>query len=275
MRRSVNTILLVTLALAASTTGCGGDGNASGPTTLDAARTTTSTNTPARGLVVLVSNDDGVHAEGIDQLTRALSGRADVSRVVIVAPAENQSGKGDSTTPSPTATDTATAGGLAAVAVKGTPADSVVYGLDTVLAGTPPDLVMSGVNLGQNLGPVLSISGTVGAARAAARRGLPAVAISQGLPAGGTEIDYSAAVQAAMAWLDEHAGSLQKATVANINAPSCASGKVRGTVEEPPALSPTDRALVAGVDCTSSATGTDDVTSFNAGFIVVSDVGLG
>lgn len=257
--------------------GCSGGGDSAGPSSTASLASTTSTTSStmapsAKGIVVMVSNDDGVSAPGIDSLVNALEKRSDVAEVVVVAPAENQSGAGDKTTTGATASPATTKSGVAATAVAGTPADSVTHGLDVVMAGSPPDLVMTGVNAGQNLGPVLSLSGTVGAARTAARRGIPAVAISQGLTAGGGDLDYTPGTTAAMAWLDEHIGSLQPGTVTNINAPTCGKGSIRGTVEEPSAAE--GNALVAGVDCTATATGTDDVSAFNAGFVVVSDAGL-
>ena len=267
---------MILLAAVLVSAGCsGGD---EGATTTTAARPATSTTAPpAKGIVVLVSNDDGVAAPGIDSLVNALEQRSDVAKVVVVAPAKNQSGAGDKTTTGAAASAATTTSGVEAVAVAGTPADSVTHGLDVVMADDPPDLVMTGVNAGQNLGPVLSLSGTVGAARTAARRGIPAVAISQGLSTQ-AELDYTPGTTAAMKWLDANIGSLKAGTVTNINAPTCGKGAVRGTVEEPSATggtASTADALRVDVDCTSTATGTDDVSAFNAGFVVISDAGLG
>lgn len=268
-------LALASVALLLLAAGCSGDGGESkAPTTTGpAAESTSSTTAEAKGIVVMVSNDDGVAAPGIDSLVNALEQRSDVAKVVVVAPAENQSGAGDKTTAGAVASPATTKSGVEAVAVAGTPADSVTHGLDVVMAGDPPDLVMTGVNAGQNLGPVLSLSGTVGAARTAARRGIPAVAISQGLTTTGGDLDYGPGTDAAMAWLDEHIGSLTAGTVTNINAPTCGKGSIRGTVTVPSATE--GNALVAGVDCTSTATGSDDVSAFNDGFVVISDAGLG
>lgn len=81
-------------------------------------------------LVILVSNDDGIGADGIGALVEALRARPDTT-LVVSAPATNQSGKGDSTTPggAPGAPE-ATESGFAGTAVAGTPADSVQYALD-------------------------------------------------------------------------------------------------------------------------------------------------
>ncbi len=96
-----------------------------------------------------------------------------------------------------------TASGVAGTAVDGFPADTIDVALDEL--GLEPDLVVSGVNEGQNTGPLAYISGTVGAARAAVRRGIPAVAGSAGL---GEDADYAGAAVLIVEWIDEHRGDL-------------------------------------------------------------------
>jgi 5'-nucleotidase len=231
---------------------------------------------PARPLRILVSNDDGVAAPGIDALVQALAAEP-ATEVTVVAPATNQSGSGGKTTAGTlTATPATTASGYAATAVQGFPADSVDYGLSTVMA-SPPDLVMSGANAGQNLGPVVDVSGTVGAARAAAQHGVAALAVSAGL---GTPIDYKTAVDAAVAWLHDHRDALLSSpgaptSVANLNVPTCSAGSVRGQVDVPAdAAAPVDTA-VAPADCTSTApAGSTDAAAFHVGFATLSDVSI-
>ncbi len=102
-------------------------------------------------------------APGIDALVNALIAEPDVT-VTVVAPAENQSGSGGNTTPGTLAASNATtASGYAATAVQGFPADAVIYGLTTVLKERP-DVVITGTNAGQNIGPAIDVSGTIGAA---------------------------------------------------------------------------------------------------------------
>jgi len=229
-----------------------------------------------RVLRILVSNDDGVTAEGIDALVQALVAEPDVS-VTVVAPTENQSGTGGKTTPTPvTAHDVTTLSGYRAVAVDGFPADAVVYGLTTVLHERP-DLVITGTNAGQNIGPFIDISGTVGAARAAAQRGVPALAVSAGLA---DEIDFQTASQFAVEWLREHRGALvagtaAPTTVSNLNAPSCNIGHIRGVAEvTPDPTVPTAQAL-ASSDCTSTvAQPPTDVAAFLDGFATLSELPL-
>lgn len=273
---------------------CGDDGGdepaATGPTTA-APTTEPSTGTAGEAgdegataedadvepLVVLVSNDDGVSAPGIDALVEALREQPGVE-VYVSAPAEDQSGSGDDTTPGGVeASEARTASGYPAVAVHGEPADSVAHALDTLFADEPPDLVIAGINEGQNLGPIVEISGTVGAARTAARRGIPAVAVSQGNPHPGQEPDWEAGVRALLDWFVENRDRLVPGTVVNINVPTCVPGtSIRGTVVVPTAAHAESGNPVEPADCASTLTDpVDDIAAFRAGFVAVSDPGLG
>jgi 5'-nucleotidase len=261
-------MLVALLGLAAASCGSSGSDDAT-----DTGRgvTTTTAAPSVQHLDVLVTNDDGYEAEGIDSVVEALRKLPEVT-VTVVAPAANQSGAGPKTTDGPLAHHEATTrSGYPAVAVEGHPADTIRVALDDL--HLQPDLVVSGVNLGQNLGPLLGISGTVGAARAAAARGIPAVAASQGV---GDPIDYGVATEAVVTWIEAHRGELPPpgsavATVVNINAPSCGTtGEPRGTVDAPPA---TGGPALAKADCSSTVTDPpDDVTALNAGFVVVAKI---
>lgn len=222
-------------------------------------------------LRVLVSNDDGVKASGIDAIVQALSARSDV-RVTVVAPLVNQSGTGGKTTPGAVsklkAKKTRTASGHAAIAVAGFPADSIRYALAKVIKAKDIDLVVSGINDGANVGPFVDLSGTVGAARAAARAGIPALATSQG---SSPAKDFTGSVERTMAWVAENRGRLQRGAVHNLNVPICSAGAVRGTASVasgtaasiPRGVSP----ILGSVDCTQTGLpGADDVTAYLAGF---------
>lgn len=220
-----------------------------------------------------MSNDDGVDAPGIDALVQALVAEPDVI-VTVVAPTHNQSGTGGNTTPgSVPAADARTLSGYPAVAVDGFPADAVIHGL--TLARERPDIVITGTNAGQNIGPSINLSGTVGAARAAAQRGIPALAVSAGL---GDPIDYAAATTDAIQWLRDHRAALLASpapppTVENLNAPTCTSGHVRGVVEVPPDTAASLGDALAPVDCTSTAAQpSTDVAAFRVGFATLSSV---
>ncbi len=107
---------------------------------------------------ILLTNDDGIHAEGLRALAEALGGIATVS---IVAPSQEQSGTAQSLTlRQPIICHPA---GERQWAVDGTPADCVIVALHKLLA-EKPDLVISGINHGANLGENAYYSGTVGAA---------------------------------------------------------------------------------------------------------------
>jgi 5'-nucleotidase len=185
---------------------------------------------PDEPLRILVTNDDGVEAEGIDALVVALTELPDVE-VTVVAPLENQSGSADTTTEGEVAAQPATtASGFEAVGVDGFPADSVIHALDVL--ELDPHVVVSGVNEGTNIGPIEQISGTVGAAKTAARAGYPALALSQGY---GSPIDYSVTVEVGVEWIEEHRDELVAGTapvqVVSVNGPTCPTGEYRGAVE--------------------------------------------
>jgi 5'-nucleotidase len=130
---------------------------------------------------LLVVNDDGVDADGISALIEVLA--ADPAyRVTVAAPAEAQSGKGHALVyglENPVAVRPHLAiSGCPTWSVAATPATTVAIALSALLTDDPPDLVVSGINKGENMGRIAWYSGTVGAAREAALRGLPAIAFS-------------------------------------------------------------------------------------------------
>lgn len=141
---------------------------------------------------ILLTNDDGVRAAGILALAQALK---EVGEVTIVAPAENQSGKGHSISiTDPVYVDPITLpGGIEALGATATPASCVKLALLALLKERP-NLVVSGVNRGYNLGMTAYVSGTVGAAREGALNGLPAIASSMDVARGWN--DYTAAARA-------------------------------------------------------------------------------
>jgi 5'-nucleotidase len=221
-------------------------------------------------LRILVTNDDGVAAPGIDALVEALD-ELDQVKVTVVAPADDKTGTGDQTTPGElTSSDTTTASGYPAIAVDGFPADTVNFALDGGIPKTP-HVVVSGVNAGQNLGPVFNASGTVGAARTAVRRGVPGVAVSAGL---GDPPDFDAGAAEAAQWVKKHRKQLLKdddpTDVVNINVPTCTTGEVRGLVEVPAA---TTGDALAPSDCTSTLEDpADDLVAFANGYATISEV---
>ncbi len=261
---------LVTFAAACSSSDDGGSEESSAETTAVEQTTTT---VAAETLDILVSNDDGYDAEGIDAVVAALIALPDTN-VTVVAPAENQSGSGGNTTPGElTATDEETLSGYPVTAVQGFPADAVNYGLANVVE-EPPDLVITGLNEGQNMGPIIDASGTVGAARAAVAQGIPALATSQGIDS--EPFDYETGVGFVLDWLEENRDAIlageADVVVTNLNIPSCATGEARGLVEVPPAADMAGRDYNAA-DCASTEEDpADDVGAFNIGFAAIGEI---
>jgi 5'-nucleotidase len=125
---------------------------------------------------ILVSDDDGVRAPGMAAVAQVLQAIGDV---VIVAPADNQSGKGHSITISDPIfrDDIDLPNGLKAIGLTATPVSTMKVALYNIV--TPkPDLVVTGINRGLNMGFDAYLSGTAGGAREAAMHGIPAIATS-------------------------------------------------------------------------------------------------
>ncbi len=121
---------------------------------------------------ILVSNDDGYLSPGIEALVRVLR---PLGEVVVVAPEQNRSGASNSLTLDRPLAVTEAPNGF--FYVNGTPTDCVHIAL-TGLLTTPPDLVVSGINKGQNMGDDTIYSGTVAAAMEGYLFGIPAIAFS-------------------------------------------------------------------------------------------------
>lgn len=270
-RRSLAALMLATLTLAACSSS---DDDSGAKSTTTKAQTGATQGNGAAPLEIMVTNDDGYAADGIDTMVEALRALPDV-KVTVVAPATDKSGTGSQTTPGTlTASEAETKSGYPATAVDGFPADTVTYALDEVYAGDrTPDLVVSGINKGQNLGPITEISGTVGAAKAAVTAGIPAVAVSQGL---GDAPDYAAAAAFVVEWIEDHRQALARGalspTVVNLNTPTCALGtSVRGLKQVPLAVDGTG--VVDPSDCASTATDLgDDIAAFLAGYATITEL---
>lgn len=125
-------------------------------------------------MLILVTNDDGVDAKGIRALARSLK-EIKGARVVIVAPDREQSAKSHSLTLHRPLRLIKKARDV--YAVTGTPTDAVMMGCHVVL-DKKPDLVVSGINRGANLGDDVHYSGTVSAAMEGGIMGIPSIALS-------------------------------------------------------------------------------------------------
>ncbi|MCL2337500.1 MAG: 5'/3'-nucleotidase SurE [Firmicutes bacterium] len=169
-------------------------------------------------MLILLSNDDGIHAAGLLALKQALEPHAEV---YVVAPEQEKSGTGHGiTTHKPLRPKkVALADGSTGWSVNGTPADCVKLGIGALLPKAP-DLVFSGINRGANLGTDVLYSGTVSAAIEGVINGIPSMAISV------TEYEnpdfrYAAGFAAKIAkTLLPGDGAAPECTLININVPS-------------------------------------------------------
>src|SRR6266403_852926 len=128
---------------------------------------------------ILISNDDGIGSPGIKLLEKIAAELS--SDVWVVAPELEQSGASHSFTPRPLRLQEV---GHQRYSVDGTPTDCVLLAVKRLLRDHPPDLVLSGINGGSNVGEDLTYSGTVAAAMEATLLGIPAMALSQDYRAG-------------------------------------------------------------------------------------------
>lgn len=169
---------------------------------------------------ILVSNDDGVYAPGISALADALSLE---NKVTVVAPDRNKSGASNSLTLDRPLRVTKTANGY--YSVTGTPTDCVHIAI-TGLLDKEPDMVMSGINEGSNMGDDVIYSGTVAAATEGRSLGFPAMALSLM----GPNFDYyDTAAKVALkllAHVQQH--PLPSDTILNINIPDVPYDRLNG-----------------------------------------------
>jgi 5'-nucleotidase len=176
---------------------------------------------------ILLTNDDGVNAAGLKVLERIAALFSD--DVWIVAPTEEQSGAGHSLTL--TRPVRLRKLGERRFCVTGTPTDAVMMGLAHILKDTRPDLVLSGVNRGANLGEDVTYSGTCSAAMEGALAGIPSIALSQAYAKEG--MGDTVPFAAAEAWAERVlapllAAPMEPRTLVNVNFPALAPDSVRG-----------------------------------------------
>ena len=124
---------------------------------------------------ILCTNDDGIHATGLAVLEKIARTFSD--DVWVIAPEQEQSGASRALTL--TAPIRVRQAGPKRFAVSGTPTDCVLLGIDHLVEGARPDLVLSGVNRGQNIAEDVTFSGTIAGAMQGMQLGIPAIALSQ------------------------------------------------------------------------------------------------
>lgn len=176
---------------------------------------------------ILITNDDGIHATGLAVLERIARTLAD--DVVIVAPETDQSGVAHSLSLSDPLRLREAADGR--YAIKGTPTDCVIMGVRSILVERPPDLILSGVNRGQNVAEDVTYSGTIAAAMEGTLLGVPSIALSQacGPESGRSGIHWDCAETHAAAVIRkvlDH--GIPKHILVNVNFPDCEPANVAG-----------------------------------------------
>jgi 5'-nucleotidase len=175
---------------------------------------------------ILITNDDGIDAPGLAVLENIAKQLSD--DVWVVAPSKNQSGVGHKFT---LATELSLdQRDKRKFAIDGTPADCAAIGMTHVLKDKPADVILSGVNRGQNIADVIHCSGTVAGAREGALQGAIGIALSQSMDFSKEHlIDWDVSerfgAEAVRTVLDNHTG---EDIYYNINFPRCTPDQVTG-----------------------------------------------
>jgi 5'-nucleotidase len=175
---------------------------------------------------ILITNDDGIHSEGLEacaEIARALS-----DDIWIVAPEFDQSGVSHSLSLNDPLR-------LRQVeerrfAVKGTPTDCIIMGARHILNGKQPDLVLSGVNRGRNAGEDIIYSGTVAGAVEGTILGIPSLALSQAYKSRNGHPPYWSTAKKFAPDLIRRilAAGIPRDVLINVNFPDCMPGEVKG-----------------------------------------------
>jgi len=178
---------------------------------------------------ILVTNDDGIDSPGLWALAEALS---HVGNILLVAPEEQQSGIGtgvsfsrDGVTinnvPSPLP-------GVNAYAIGGTPSDCVIIGLKYI-SKNHIDLIVSGINIGPNVGRDIPYSGTVMATLGGFYRKIPSIAVSLAVTDKNEKARFDVAAQfAATVAVSVKTGDIDARSIININVPNLPPGEIKG-----------------------------------------------
>ena len=175
---------------------------------------------------ILVTNDDGIDAPGLAVLEEIANQLSD--DVWMIAPLVEQSGVGRAVTVTEALRIDQRADKR--FRIEGTPTDCIVLGIQHIMADSPPDLVLSGVNKGQNLAEDTTQSGTLGAAFQSMILGVPAVGLSQSTKFRGPD---SCPWETTLTWAPRVLKALLKTgwpddVVMNLNFPDCDPGDVTG-----------------------------------------------
>ena len=173
---------------------------------------------------ILVTNDDGVHADGLWALVRELK---KIAEVAVISPDGERSAIGTAVTlfePLHASEVRPPEEGVITYAIDGSPSDCVILGLGKLIS-EKVDMVVSGINPGLNLGEDVYISGTVGAAMQGYFRGLPALAVSA---APGSAASLNIAARTAAALVKKMAADNPARVFLNMNVPDLPLEEIRG-----------------------------------------------
>ncbi len=181
---------------------------------------------------ILLTNDDGIHAEGLSVLERIARQLSD--DIWVIAPETDQSGLAHSLTLSMPLR-------LRKIderhyAVRGTPTDCVIMGVKHLMP-EPPDLIISGVNSGSNMADDVTYSGTVAGAIEGTLLGIKSIAMSQEYNLDGSTriLPWEVVEERAPALLKKLLGvELAKGVLVNINFPSCDASEIAGIARDGP-----------------------------------------
>ncbi len=244
---------------------------------------------PAR---ILIINDDGLFAPGLLTLVDELA-RQERFDLRVVAPEREQSGVGHALTlHEPLFAEPVTLPGdlahIPTFKISGTPADCVKLALSSLFSDFRPQLVLSGINRGPNIGTLLVYSGTVAGALEGVVNGCPAIAFSLDVPRGGLW-HFAVAAQHAVTIVDAVLGhGLPKGIALNVNFPDLPREKIRGMrlvhqgesgffeegYEEEVSSGPRRRFRLEG-ELRDLDPGEDyDLAALRAGWITVTPIGL-
>lgn len=195
---------------------------------------------------ILLTNDDGILAPGINAIYKRLT---KLGNVTVVAPTNAQSAMSHSISLSPiTVKQIKISGSFQGFSVEGSPADCVKLAVNELMPKI--DLVVSGINHGANVGVNISYSGTVAAAMEAAFYNIPSVAISAALE---EEMDFNRSVNYGVDVL-ESLLPLESGDVVNINIPQIKNAKPKGVKVLPQSINGFDDEYVCQTDAVGEKT---------------------
>lgn len=172
-------------------------------------------------MIILITNDDGINSEGLKVLANAMSG---IGEIIVVAPDRQRSAVGLSVTlDQPLRVERL---GDRKYSVNGMPVDCIELALHRLMQ-IPPDLIISGINHGQNLGYDIYHSGTVGAAIVGTMFGIPSIAVSIANVSHKTHYETAGkvAIKVVKTVIEK---SLPKGTLLNVNVPNLPFSKIKG-----------------------------------------------